>query len=116
MDESGDVVSLVLSIPDFIHSENINVEVVGGRMIHIQAEKTGPGSRKRFLDKRFALGEHLNESNLEAKLSKGKLVVSAPKDGTRESIIGEISQSKRNCDDSKCQGEQFSSSCGYIVT
>ena len=82
MDESGDVVSLVLSIPDFIHSENINVEVVGGRMIHIQAEKTGPGSRKRFLDKRFALGEHLNESNLEAKLSKGKLVVSAPKDGT----------------------------------
>ena len=61
MDESGDVVSLVLSIPDFIYSENINVEVVRGRMIHIQAEKTGPGSRKRFLDKRFALAGGTSE-------------------------------------------------------
>ena len=36
-------------------------------------------------DKRFSIGQHLNESNLAAKMTKdGKLVVTAPKVGSGE--------------------------------
>ncbi|KAL7531181.1 hypothetical protein ACHAXR_007429, partial [Thalassiosira sp. AJA248-18] len=59
-----------------------DIEVIGGRVIHIKGEKTTSSSQVSF-DKRFSIGQHLNESNLKAKLSKdGKLIVSAPKVGT----------------------------------
>ena len=61
---------------------DIDIEVVGGRVIHIKGEKTKDSSHVSF-DKRFSIGQHLNESNLKAKLTKdGDLVVTAPKVGT----------------------------------
>mmetsp|Transcript_21504 Transcript_21504/g.38508 ORF Transcript_21504/g.38508 Transcript_21504/m.38508 type:complete len:215 (+) Transcript_21504:84-728(+) len=83
MDEDGDQVSLVMSIPD-VPLKDIDIEVLGGRIIHIKGEKNTPNSRVSF-DKRFSIGQHLNESNLEAKLTKdGDLVVTAPKVVTSE--------------------------------
>eukprot|EP01083_Nonionella_stella_P274822 933095_1 len=83
MVEDGDQVSLVMSIPD-VPLKDIDVEVIGGRFIHIKGEKTTDSSYVSF-DKRFSIGQHLNESNLEAKLTKdGKLIVTAPKVGTEK--------------------------------
>mmetsp|Transcript_11487 Transcript_11487/g.21268 ORF Transcript_11487/g.21268 Transcript_11487/m.21268 type:complete len:233 (-) Transcript_11487:25-723(-) len=83
MDEDGDQVSLVMSIPD-VPLKDIDIEVIGGRIIHIKGEKITSSSRVSF-DKRFSIGQHLNESNLKAKLTKdGDLVVSAPKVATGE--------------------------------
>mmetsp|Transcript_33327 Transcript_33327/g.70055 ORF Transcript_33327/g.70055 Transcript_33327/m.70055 type:complete len:215 (+) Transcript_33327:161-805(+) len=83
MDEDGDQVSLVISIPD-VPLKDIDIEVLGGRIIHIKGEKNTPTSRVSF-DKRFSIGQHLNESDIEAKLTKdGDLVVTAPKVGTSE--------------------------------
>lgn len=85
MDEEGDEVSLVMSIPD-VPLKDIDVEVIGGRIIHIKGEKTTTSSGSSYyesFDKKFSIGQHLDEANLEAKLTKdGKLVVTAPKMGT----------------------------------
>jgi len=83
MDEDGDEVSLIIKVPD-VPLEDIDVEVIGGRIVHIKGEKTTPNSHLSF-DKRFTIGQHLNESNLKAKLTKsGDLVVTAPKVGSGE--------------------------------
>ena len=72
-----------MSIPD-VPMKDIDIEVIGGRIIHIKGEKNTPSSHVSF-DKRFSIGQHLNESNLKAKLTKdGDLVVTAPKAGTGE--------------------------------
>ncbi len=73
-------VSLTTSIPD-IPLEDISIEVIDGTVLHIHGEESTPESHISF-DKRFALGHHLEESNIQAKLTKGgELVVSAPKIG-----------------------------------
>eukprot|EP01083_Nonionella_stella_P213986 771292_1 len=87
MDEDGDRVSLVMSVPD-IPLKDIQIEVLGGRIVHIKGDKTTSSktsSSRVSFDKRFSIGQHLNESNLKAKLTKdGNLVVTAPKVGTGE--------------------------------
>ena len=81
MREDGEAVSLALSLPG-VPPEDIAIEVIGGRVVHITGEKRGTFSTVTF-DKRFGLGDKLNESNLRAALSKeGELVVTAPKVGT----------------------------------
>lgn len=78
MDEDGDQVSLTMSIPAEVPLEDIDIEVIG-RIVHIKGEKRTSNSHVSF-DKRFSIGQHLNESNLAAKMTKdGKLVVTAPK-------------------------------------
>lgn len=81
MDEDGDQVSLTMSIPAEVPLEKIDIEVIG-RIIRIKGEKKTSNSHVSF-DKRFSIGQHLNESNLAAKMTKdGKLVVTAPKVGS----------------------------------
>ena len=83
LDENGDQVSLIMSIPD-VPLGDIEIEIIGGRVVHIKGEKTTDSSHVSF-DKRFSIGQHLNESSLEAKLTKdGDLIVTAPKVGTEE--------------------------------
>ena len=83
IDEDGDLVKLVMSVPD-VPLKDIDIEVIGGRIIHIKGEKNTSNSHVGF-DRRFSIGQHLNESNLKAKLTKdGDLVVTAPKVGTGE--------------------------------
>mmetsp|Transcript_21439 Transcript_21439/g.44727 ORF Transcript_21439/g.44727 Transcript_21439/m.44727 type:complete len:100 (-) Transcript_21439:53-352(-) len=78
MNEDDDQVSLTISIPD-IPLEDINIEVIGERIVHIYGEKKTESSQVSF-DKRFSIGNKLEESNLKAELTKdGKLVVTAPK-------------------------------------
>ena len=80
LSQDEDSVSLTTSIPD-IPLKDISIEVIDGTVLHIHGEKNTPGSHVSF-DKRFALGHHLEESNIEAKLTKeGDLIVSAPKVG-----------------------------------
>ena len=55
--------------------------MIGGRVIHIKGEKKTPSSHISF-DKRFSIGQHLNESDLKAKLTRdGDLVVTDGKEG-----------------------------------
>ncbi|KAL7529514.1 hypothetical protein ACHAWF_003007 [Thalassiosira exigua] len=83
MDEEGDLVSLVMSVPD-IPLKDIQVEVIDGRMVHVRGEETTDSSHMNF-DKRFSIGEHLDEARLKAKLTKkGELVVTVPKVGTEK--------------------------------
>jgi len=78
MNEDDDQLSLTISIPD-IPLEDINIEVIGERIVHIYGEKKTESSQVSF-DKRFSIGNKLEESNLKAELTKdGKLVVTAPK-------------------------------------
>ncbi len=80
LSQDEDSVSLTTSIPD-IPLKDISIEVIGGTVLHIHGEESTPESQFSF-DKRFALGHHLEESNIQAKLTKrGELVVSAPKIG-----------------------------------
>jgi HSP20 family molecular chaperone IbpA len=75
--EDGGFVKLTTSIPD-IPLEDIEIEVVGGRIIHIKGSKTTGSSHVSF-DERFSIGQKVDEAKLEAKLSKdGVLEVSAP--------------------------------------
>ncbi len=81
LSQDEDSVSLTTSIPD-IPLNDISIEVIDGTVLHIHGEKNTLGSHVSF-DKRFALGHHLEESNIEAKLTKeGDLIVSAPKVGS----------------------------------
>ena len=80
LSQDEDSVSLTTSIPD-IPLKDISIEVIDGTVLHIHGEENTPGSYASF-DKRFALGHHLEESNIKAKLTKdGDLIVSAPKVG-----------------------------------
>lgn len=75
--EDGGLVKLTTSIPD-IPLEDIDIEVVGGRIIHIKGTKTTDSSHVSF-DKRFSIGQKVDESKLKAKLTKGGVLeVSAP--------------------------------------
>ena len=72
----------MLSHGTFEHSTTDLVRLSSGRVVHIAGTKRGVFSSVTF-DKRFSLGDKLNESNLRATLSKeGELVVTAPKVGT----------------------------------
>ena len=78
--QNADSVSLTTSIPD-IPLEDINIEVVDGTVLHIHGEKNTLDSHVSF-DKQFTLGQHLEETGINAKLTKtGELIVSAPKVG-----------------------------------
>ena len=78
--QDADSVSLTTSIPD-IPLEDINIEVVDGTVLHIHGEKNTLDSHVSF-DKQFTLGQHLEETGINAKLTKaGELIVSAPKVG-----------------------------------
>ena len=78
--QDADSVSLTTSIPD-IRLEDISIEVVDGTVLHIHGEKNTLDSHVSF-DKQFTLGQHLEESGINAKLTKaGELIVSAPKVG-----------------------------------
>mmetsp|Transcript_18218 Transcript_18218/g.27946 ORF Transcript_18218/g.27946 Transcript_18218/m.27946 type:complete len:229 (+) Transcript_18218:80-766(+) len=78
LSQDEDSVSLTTSISD-IPLKDISIEVIDGTVLHIHGEKNTPESHVSF-DKRFALGHHLEESNIKAKLTKdGNLTVSAPK-------------------------------------
>lgn len=78
LSQDEDSVSLTTSISD-IPLKDISIEVIDGTVLHIHGEKNTPESHVSF-DKRFALGHHLEESNIKAKLTnKGNLIVSAPK-------------------------------------
>jgi len=75
--EGDGLVKLTTSIPD-VPLKDIEIEVVGGRIIHIRGMKTTDSSHVQF-DKRFSIGQIVDEEKLEAKLSKeGVLEVSAP--------------------------------------
>ena len=83
LDEDGDIVKLTMSVPD-VPLKDIEIEVIGGRVVHIKGEKNTKDSHVSF-DKRFSIGQHLNEENLKASFSKGgNLVVTAPKVGSGE--------------------------------
>ena len=78
MNDDEDQVSLRVFIPD-ISLENIEIEVIGGRVLHIHGEQIMDTSQVSF-DNRYSIGSNLDESNLKAKLNKdGMLVVTAPK-------------------------------------
>lgn len=78
--QDAESVSLTTSIPD-IPLEDISIEVVDGTVLHIHGEKNTLDSHVSF-DKQFTLGQHLEESGINAKLTKaGELIVSAPKVG-----------------------------------
>mmetsp|Transcript_6336 Transcript_6336/g.9236 ORF Transcript_6336/g.9236 Transcript_6336/m.9236 type:complete len:228 (+) Transcript_6336:29-712(+) len=80
LSQDEDSVSLTTSIPD-IPLEDISIEVIDGTVLHIHGEENTPESHISF-DKRFALGHHLEESSIRAKLTKeGELIVSAQKVG-----------------------------------
>jgi len=88
-EEDGDLVSLVLSIPD-IPVQDVMVDVIGNRIIHIRGEHRNTNSHVSF-DKRFALGNHVNEPDLKAKLTKdGDLVVTALKVGGEKTTKDEV--------------------------
>jgi len=88
-EDDGDLVSLVLSLPD-IPVQDVMVDVIGNRIIHIRGEHRNSNSHVSF-DKRFALGNHVNESELKAKLNKdGDLVVTAPKVGGDKTTKDEV--------------------------
>jgi HSP20 family molecular chaperone IbpA len=75
-EEKGSV-KLTTSIPD-IPLKDIDIEVVDGRIIHIKGTKTTDSSHVSF-DRRFSIGQKVDEAKLEAKLTKdGVLEVSAP--------------------------------------
>ena len=75
--EEDGIVKLTTSIPD-IPLEDIDIEVVGGRIIHIKGTKTTDTSHVSF-DRRFSIGQKVDEAKLEARLTKeGVLEVSAP--------------------------------------
>jgi len=79
--QDEDSVSLTTSIPD-VPLKDINIEVIDGTVLHIHGEKNTPESHVSF-DKRFALGHHIEETSIQAKLTKeGELIVSAPKVGS----------------------------------
>lgn len=81
--QDEDTVSLTTSIPD-VPLKDINIEVIDGTVLHIHGEKNTHDSQVSF-DKRFALGHHIEETNIQAKLTKeGKLIVSAPKVGSSQ--------------------------------
>lgn len=75
--EGNGSVKLTTSIPD-IPLEDIDIEVVDGRIIHIKGTKTTDSSHVSF-DRRFSIGQKVDEAKLEAKLTRdGVLEVSAP--------------------------------------
>ena len=89
-EDNGDLVSLVLSIPD-IPVQDVMVDVIGNRIIHIRGEHRNVANSHVSFDKRFALGSHVNESNLKAKLTKdGDLVLTAPKVGGEKTTKDEV--------------------------
>ena len=89
-EDNGDLVSLVLSISD-IPVQDVMVDVIGNRIIHIRGEHRNVANSHVSFDKRFALGSHVNESELKAKLNKdGDLVVTAPKVGGDKTTKDEV--------------------------
>eukprot|EP00804_Cyclotella_cryptica_P004442 CCRYP_006856-RA/>CCRYP_006856-RA protein AED:0.41 eAED:0.62 QI:0/0/0/1/1/1/2/0/144 len=75
--EDRGIVMLTTSIPD-VPLEDINIEVVGGRIIHIRGNRSTESSHVSF-EKRFSIGQNVDESKLKATLTKdGLLKVSAP--------------------------------------
>lgn len=80
LSQDEDSVSLTTSIPD-IPLKDISIEVIDGTVLHIHGEENTPESHISF-DKRFALGHHLDESSIQAMLTKeGELIVTASKVG-----------------------------------
>ena len=78
--QNEDFISLTTSIPD-VPLKDINIEVIDGTVLHIHGDKHRSSSQVIF-DKRFALGHHLEESSIKAKLTKGgELIVIVPKVG-----------------------------------
>ena len=85
MSEGDGKVMLKLAIPD-VALDDIDIEVLGGRVIHISGEKTTDNSHVSF-DKRFSIGQHVDASKLEATLTKGELVLSAAKsEGNKDDV------------------------------
>jgi HSP20 family molecular chaperone IbpA len=75
--EDRGMVLLTTSIPD-VPLEDIDIEVVGGRIIHVRGTRTTESSHLSF-EKRFSIGQNVDESKLKARLTKdGVLEVSAP--------------------------------------
>ncbi|KAL7481309.1 hypothetical protein ACHAW6_006993 [Cyclotella cf. meneghiniana] len=75
--EDRGMVLLTTSIPD-VPLEDINIEVVGGRIIHVRGTKKTESSHLSF-EKRFSIGQNVDQSKLKARLTKGGVLeVSAP--------------------------------------
>ena len=89
MVEDENEISLTLAIPN-IDLEDIVIEVVGGRVIHIHGDQMTDSAHVKFCEK-FSIGHNLDETNLKAKLNKGgKLVVTAPKLDDEKVLIRNI--------------------------
>lgn len=89
--KDGGVVKLKTSIPD-VPLENIAVEVVNDRFIHIRGTKSTGSSHVSF-EKRFSIGQKVDEAKLQAKMTKsGLLEISAPEvtDTEVEEVVRKI--------------------------
>ena len=82
--EDDKKVTVTVSFPEGVRVEDINIEVIDGDVMHISGgrkmEKDGVASETWF-EKRFALGRHMDQANIAAKVKSGTLTITTPKVG-----------------------------------
>lgn len=85
--EDENVVTVVVSVPDGVGTEDINIEVIDGAVLHVSGRVIDPMRERaeNYFEKRFALGRNMEQDKIEASLKDGTLKVTTPKKGLLES-------------------------------
>lgn len=85
--EDDSMVTVILSIPDGVGTDDINIEVIDGTVMSISGGVFDPsGDRaKMHFEKQFALGRNMEQEKIAANLKEGTLTVTTPKVGLLES-------------------------------
>lgn len=84
--EDDNMVRVVVSIPDGIGADDINIEVIDEAVMRISGGIMDPMNRvaRVHFDKRFALGRDMEQDKIAASLKDGTLTVTTPKAGLLE--------------------------------
>ena len=85
--EDENMVTVVVSVPDGVGTEDINIEVIDGVVMHISGGVIDPVRERaeNHFEKRFALGRNMEQDKIEASLKDGTLKVTTPKKGLLDS-------------------------------
>lgn len=84
--EDEHMVTVVVSIPEGVGTDDINVEVIDGAVMHISGGVIDPMDRAvNHFQKTFALGRNMEQDKIAANLKDGTLTVTTPKVGLLES-------------------------------